>query len=371
MLFLFSFFFILNSISAAKLHDSRQVAGIFSVVKFANEACDSSSTSYNGTCFTAAECEANGGTASGTCAEGFGVCCVITISSGGKTSANNTHLIQSSTTTSGAQTYTICPSSTDICSIRIDFEKFVMSAASTTAGIRGNCADDTLTITNPSGNNPPLLCGTLTGQHMYLDASPSCHTINSIISSSDTSTTREWNIKVTQVECSSQNKPPAGCLQYFTGITGYLYNYGWQGASSLAASTTYHMNNQDYTMCIRREEGYCSMEYFSPTTGFGVSVEPNPATAAFGDVECIGDYVQIPGLLPSGSTAATAFPSILGDRICGDAWTGFPNPTATAATFMTFTKPFRVGVHFDSTEGSPATTHSNGFAILYTQKKCT
>ena len=39
----------------------------------------------------------------------------------------------------------------------------------------------------------------------------------------------------------------------------------------LAASTTYHMNNQDYTMCIRREEGYCSMEYFSPTTGFGVS----------------------------------------------------------------------------------------------------
>ena len=78
--------------------------------------------------------QANGGTASGTCAEGkiediykiffnnyiqgFGVCCVITISSGGKTSANNTHLIQSSTTTSGAQSYTICPSSTDICSIR-------------------------------------------------------------------------------------------------------------------------------------------------------------------------------------------------------------------------------------------------------------
>ena len=54
------------------------------------------------------------------------------------------------------------------------------------------------------------------------------------------------------------------------------------------------------------------MEYFSPTTGFGVSAEPNAGVASFGDVECSGDHLRIPGLLPSGSTASTAFPSILG-----------------------------------------------------------
>ena len=41
-------------------------------------------------------------------------------------------------------------------------------------------------------------------------------------------------------------------------------------------------------MCIRREEGYCSMEYFSEmTNGFGVSVSASTVSAIFGGIYCI------------------------------------------------------------------------------------
>ena len=49
--------------------------GLFSVVQFPNEACNSGSGS-TGTCYTASECSTKSGTADGTCAAGFGVCCL-------------------------------------------------------------------------------------------------------------------------------------------------------------------------------------------------------------------------------------------------------------------------------------------------------
>ena len=70
-----------------------------------------------------------------------------------------------------------------------------------------------------------------------MDASSSCNTVTSTISSTDTTTSREWNIKVTQIECSNKLLPPSGCLQYFTGTTGYLYNFGWVAATTSTGDT--------------------------------------------------------------------------------------------------------------------------------------
>lgn len=347
--------------------------GIFSVVRFDNDPCASSSGSYNGTCLTSNECEAVGGTASGSCAESFGVCCVLTKSCGGSSSTNNTYLVQDPTTSASTCSYTICPSNTDICKIRIDFETLVLSPASSTTGTVGLCTDDTLTVSSPGATNPPLLCGTLTGQHLYLAASSSCHTVDTVISSTDTTTSRQWNIKVSQIECSSSLLPPGGCLQYFTGTTGYLYNFGRVSSTVDGASTSKHLANQDYTMCIRREEGYCSMEYFSKfdatDQGFAVSAG---TTGVFGSVACTTDYVQIPNLIAQ--TPASPVPSsqalvtTLGDRICGNSWSDHPAGSA-AQTYVTFTAPYTVGVHFDGDE-TPANENSAGFAILFTQKKC-
>merc|ERR1719431_2333547 len=71
---------------------------VFNIVSFPNSACGATS-GYNGTCYTSSECSALGGTASGTCASSFGVCCVFSISCGSSSSANNSYAIISSYST--------------------------------------------------------------------------------------------------------------------------------------------------------------------------------------------------------------------------------------------------------------------------------
>ena len=72
----------------------------------------------------------------------------------------------------------------------------------------------------PGYTPPPIICGYNTGQHMWVPACPSCVTINIDIDTATTSTTRSWNIKVTQYECGNQRAPEEDCLQYHTAQTG-------------------------------------------------------------------------------------------------------------------------------------------------------
>ena len=94
--------------------------GIFNVVRFPNEACGSADN-FNGTCYTSSECSALGGSSSGTCASGFGVCCVFSLACGTKTSANTSYAtINSFSTTNDLDpcTYTYCKCSEDVCKLR-------------------------------------------------------------------------------------------------------------------------------------------------------------------------------------------------------------------------------------------------------------
>merc|ERR1719500_1436518 len=109
---------------------------IFNVVKFPNSVCAATS-GYNGTCYSSSECEAAGGTASGTCASSFGVCCVFSIACGATMNQNNSYAIISSYSTSTDSdpcTYTFCPTNTDVCKLRIDFDTMVLTAPATVTG---------------------------------------------------------------------------------------------------------------------------------------------------------------------------------------------------------------------------------------------
>ena len=44
------------------------------MVRFPNSVC--AGDAFNGTCYTSEECNDRGGTSSGTCANGYGVCCI-------------------------------------------------------------------------------------------------------------------------------------------------------------------------------------------------------------------------------------------------------------------------------------------------------
>merc|ERR1712141_497986 len=103
----------------------------FQIVRFPNDVCVGSN-SRNGTCYTSAECSDKGGTSSGSCADGFGVCCTFLISTcGSSTSENTTYWTNPTTVSSGSCDLTICPVGDDICSIRLDFTTFVITGPST------------------------------------------------------------------------------------------------------------------------------------------------------------------------------------------------------------------------------------------------
>ena len=67
----------------------------------------------------------------------------------------------------------------------------------------GDCLTDTLTVSNPSYQSPPVICGYNTGQHMWVPASDQCNTINIDIDTGSTSTTRsEDTPHIVSIQCS-------------------------------------------------------------------------------------------------------------------------------------------------------------------------
>ena len=63
-------------------------------------------------------------------------------------------------TTAGACSYTVTPVSSNICQIRLDFEKFV-----TTIATDGKCTDSFVATGPTNTNGLDVVCGTLTDQH--------------------------------------------------------------------------------------------------------------------------------------------------------------------------------------------------------------
>jgi len=372
--------------------------GIFNVVTFPNDPC-AGNNGLNGTCYTGSECAGKGGSSQGSCAAGFGVCCTITLACGGSSSENMTYAIIGTYSTSNDEdpcVYKICKRSADICKLRIDFESFTIATATaftTNAAdglaqlyglAAGKCDSDVLTISNPGGPSPPKICGVNTGQHMYIDASDQCNNINIDIDTGS-STTRNWNIKVTQHTCESRMQPQKDCLQWHTGTSGTIFNFGWDTSVTTVSSTSHiHQQTQYYDICFRRERGYCSLcftpQIFTketstatagPFTSFGVSgaaiaagkssidslcgsssatasgvttVSPNPVTM---------DYIEVLNLQPTIGATDT----LGAGRICGTVFNSAPtavvhattSPSA-ASTSCTWSTPFKWGVRFNSEE---------------------
>jgi len=355
---------------------SAKSLSVFNVVTFPNSACGATN-GYNGTCYTSSECSSLGGTASGTCASSFGVCCVFSIACGGSSSANNSYAVISSYSTSTDSdpcTYTFCPTNTDVCKLRIDFDTMVLTAPATVTAASaavsitvGDCIYDTLTVSNPGGAVPPTICGYNTGQHMFVPASSQCNQINIDIDTLTTTTTRKWQIKVTQYECGNMMAPEQDCLQYLTASSGTIASFNWDTSASSVATSQTHLSSQYYDICIRRARSYCSVcysPYVSSTTAassFGVSATgPGPALLSSQGSLCtgvttlnpavasnsgFGDYLEIVALQPGTGSTATIGPTGK-NRICGTLFNA-ATPTAVHATACSWSVPFKVGVHFD------------------------
>merc|ERR1719418_282135 len=286
---------------AEESNREEKVLPIFQVVKFPNDVCKG--TSRNGTCYTAEECSTKGGTKDGSCASGFGVCCIFTLSCGGSASENQTYLIQSSVTTlTNPCKYTVCPCGTDICRIRFDFTTMVLAgavagsitAAATAVGAAGtlngpnvgDCTDDQFSISGGLGRGTPTICGTNTGYHMIVDAdrtANTCHTALFNIGGT-TSTSRSWNVLVTQYACGDTDKSGwPGCLQYYTATANNFANFGFPPTITAVTAGVTHLTNQHYDICIRRASGYCYICYSPTIIVAGIAIgTPIAAQISFG-----------------------------------------------------------------------------------------
>jgi hypothetical protein len=371
---------ISNSTAAGNGREGK-VFSLFSIVKFGNDVCQSSSSitnsgttsSYrNGTCLTASECSAQSGSASGSCASGFGVCCLFATSTCSDTISTNSTYIRNPSfpsvyTSTSSCSFSITKCGTGICSLRLDFETFTIlgPSSSTEAASGGACANDALAITGLSSGTLgiPTICGKNTGQHMYIDiGADEGDQATLAFTFTTSSTVRTWEIKVSQIPCGAVYAAPNGCLQYHTGTDGRLTTFNFLD------TLTSHLASQNYNICIRQEDGYCCIEYSvcSDTYSFGVDHYSTIASIEQSGTgsRCTEDFVTIVG--GSGTCGGTA----LMDRFCGDELAAHTSVSVDQPVYDC-TAPFQVGFTTD-TNGSPGTKSNNqrGFCLNYRQIGC-
>jgi len=368
-LFLVTLLVITTALASQELDQGNRTGrafSLFSIVQFPNAGCtgSSSSTTY-GTCYTATECSAAGGSADGNCAAGFGVCCLITTNSCGSTISTNTSYIRNpnypssyTPSSTGSCTFTINKSTSDICQLRIDFQ--TMSGFAETDGV---CSDK-LATAGQTGKQPPTVCGTMTGYHMYTEfGTTSTDTITLTLTYGSTTTAKTWNLLLRQISCDATWKAPTDCVQYFTGSTGTIQSYNFAGGQLL--------QGMYYTNCVRTEAGYCGIQYKESTgqTPDTFDFFPDSATNAEASAGgCPVSFVYIPNLSSDG-VSALGIPSSTESFIsvsCGQVF-GLDG-TAVSLALTTRAQPFIVGVYTDTT--TSLTSPTTGFSLDYTQVPC-
>jgi len=338
---------------------------LFNVVKFKNSACQAkSSAKLQGVCYTPEECSKKKGTKDGNCAASFGVCCVIRVSTcTGVATENGTYLenVGYPTAVKGktvkcAQTVKRC--SNDICQVRLDFTDVSLTQPPATTGL---CpVTDAVTITPGAPHalatqRPPRLCGLLTGQHVYLDAGPATVTTVATVSNQvATGAAQKWRIKVSQIECSSRNRAPNGCLQYFTGIRSTVTSFNFDGTT--AHVTGGMLQTQDYNICFRTEKGMCSINYSESSLATGKDAFHINAAA-----------ITTTGKAGAASSCANGFVEIDAKIYC-DGILAPANAGTIAGIIQSKMKPFSIRHH--ATTATAAAKGLAGFSIDAQQVPC-
>jgi len=387
------------SVATALPTRDKKAFSLFSVVTFPNKECTTQMTPpMNGICVTADECQNSGdvvATKSGNCASGFGVCCLRTVE--GNPGANiNTALtyIQSPDFPAAVTALNNAANppavinrafniqgGANVCQVRFDFITGVVDAPLAAAAgnnVAGDCATDVISVTTPArgantaGIGIPALCGTLTGQHLYVDVNSltggaMAATLN--INTAATAAARMWKILARCVNCNDEEyRAPSGCAQFHTGASGRITSFN--GAPNQATPNGQMLlNDLSYSICIRPVAGACGVtlvEANSPAPG-GAAVVPDsfslggPATGANAGnsgigTECTQSYLEV---VTTQSINAAKRP-----RICGGILNANDNQ-ATAAPVDTV--GFTIGVVSDGDTSNAAAT---GFDLLYTQRGC-
>ncbi|XP_059099719.1 uncharacterized protein LOC131893635 [Tigriopus californicus] len=330
-----------------------------------------------GCCLSQQDCVSKGGMASGNCAAGFGVCCVIVVTGCSGTVANNCTYVRNDgfpgSDSKNGRTCTVAINriADDICQIRLDFELTTQFPLGTEPGSCGGLGDS-LTVSSPhsasSSAFPPTVCGTLSGQHMYFESGRSSSLAGRIeIVQGTVTADRRYNIKVSYIHCNSKVRAPSGCTQYFTGLTGTISSYNFAGDQILG--------NQVYTNCIRQSEGYCSVLYSESQI-----TSPDPFDLSTGPTDSVTDncmvanHVSIPSMVVQTLLTGSPQPqqdvvTIVPSMRCNKVFGSHPLTTVPGTLESIKNLPFVVGVRTLPSAGD-SQADLGGFSLDYRQQPC-
>ncbi|XP_044587694.1 uncharacterized protein LOC123267210 [Cotesia glomerata] len=348
---------------------------LFSVVRFANSEC-SGWNSFNGTCFTRKECYNYKGTASSTCANGIGTCCIFKRECGSVTSLNNTYFVNPgySYSYAGGQrcTITVYPCNSDVCQLRIDFMKFSLAQPNAT----GVCDNDFLLISG-GASTVPRLCGENDDQHVYVDFNGANPITISVDTNTDYSFSREWNLRLRQISCDSSWLAPKndGCLQYYKAISGTVtsFNYGTipntRVSTPLLTPNTRQIQNLNYGVCIKMAPGYCTIEWsqadassFTISSNSGIVDSTAGIDYSLSGELCTHNFVIVPNPSVNGTRYNT-------DRFCGNS---FETKQSSSKPFVLYvvTNPDPNENLAESDDFVDHDLANRGFVLKYRQLAC-
>ncbi|GFG28139.1 hypothetical protein Cfor_12524 [Coptotermes formosanus] len=135
-----------------------------------------------------------------------------------------------------------------VSQLRLDFIHFNLGQPNRRTGV---CDSDVFIMSGPATEQLKL-CGQNSGQHVYYDVENVKDPVSIVMNLTDNNLFRMWEIKITQIEFSE--RAPAGCRQYYQGNSGIIQTMNF-------AVNGRHLADQDYTICMRQEEGMCSIAY--------------------------------------------------------------------------------------------------------------
>lgn len=184
---------------------------------------------------------------------------------------------------------------------------------------------------------------------------------------------RAWRIRVSQIPCNSIWRADPGCLQYYTGVNGRLSSFNFDSTSGR------QLSNQDYSVCIRTERNFCSIQYQAcmdqarnRSQSFTLSGNSNlivPAMISGGTQgqpnSCQADWLMIPCAKVADRMPV---PTACEDKICGGTFNA--EISSIERTISSNIRPFRLAFHTDSVE-APLDTDNKGFCLTYVQQPCT
>jgi hypothetical protein len=225
---------------------------------------------------------------------------------------------------------------------------------------------DTFQVTG-SGGASPVICGTNDGQHMIVDTDGAA-CVTAVFSFGLDTATRNYRIHAIQYDRLNEMGGPAGCLQFFTGAMGTVSSFNWA-----TATTSTHLANQDYNVCVRRLADRCTICWSPIISGanaigttsaidvrgsFGLD---NGAVAAAivamggAGTNCVADYIVIPnGQAALTETAGTAVVVQGVNKYCGRYLSA--DAALQDQTVCTRATPFALSVFTNGAEAIDANT---------------